>query len=133
MQGHFRELLGEAIRSALAQERLRREDKERPNSAIREARDRAELLLREVNHRVANSLALVAAAGAPAGQCRDATPRRASALQEMQARIMAIAGIHRRLYTSSDVRVVDWAPISTSWSRSSTAAMRRGGREHASC
>jgi len=105
VQGHFRELLGEAIQSALAQMRLRREAEE-AQRAIREARDRAELLLHEVNHRVANSLALVASlARLQAHAVTDASAR--SALQEMQARIMAVAGIHRRLYTSSDVRVVE--------------------------
>jgi two-component sensor histidine kinase len=105
VQGHFRELLGEAIQSALAQTRLKREAEE-AQRAIREARDRAELLLHEVNHRVANSLALVASlARLQANAVTDASAR--SALQEMQARIMAVAGIHRRLYTSSDVRVVE--------------------------
>lgn len=105
VQGHFRELLGEAIRSALAQVRLKREAEE-AQRAIREARDRAELLLHEVNHRVANSLALVASlARLQANAVTDASAR--SALHEMQARIMAVAGIHRRLYTSSDVRVVE--------------------------
>lgn len=51
VQGQFRELLGEAVDTALRQEALRR-DKERAEAAVREARDRAELLLREVNHRV---------------------------------------------------------------------------------
>ncbi|MCW5734796.1 MAG: response regulator [Enhydrobacter sp.] len=105
VQGHFRELLGEAIQSALAQVRLKR-DAEEAQRAIRDAKDRAELLLHEVNHRVANSLALVASlARLQANAVADASAR--NALQEMQARIMAVAGIHRRLYTSSDVRVVE--------------------------
>ena len=105
VQGHFRELLGESIQLAIAQARLRREAEE-AQRAIVEARDRAELLLHEVNHRVANSLALVASlARLQANAVTDAAAR--SALQEMQARIMAVAGIHRRLYTSSDVRVVE--------------------------
>lgn len=105
VQGHFRELLGAAIRSALQQQRLKTEAEEAQRT-IREARDRAELLLHEVNHRVANSLALVASLArlqANASQNEDAR----SALQEMQVRIMAVAGIHRRLYTSSDVRIVE--------------------------
>ena len=81
----------------------------RPEREMREARDRAEVLLREVNHRVANSLALVAAlARLQAKAVRDES-RAPSACSEMQARIAAIAGVHRRLYTSPDVRSVDMA------------------------
>jgi two-component sensor histidine kinase len=105
VQGHFRELLGESVQLAVAQAKLRREAQE-AERAVREARDRAELLLHEVNHRVANSLALVASlARMQANAVTDPAAR--GALQEMQARIMAVAGIHRRLYTSSDVRVVE--------------------------
>jgi two-component sensor histidine kinase len=105
VQGHFRELLGAAIRSALQQQRMKTEAEEAQRT-IREERDRAELLLHEVNHRVANSLALVASlARLQANAVQDEAAR--SALQEMQARIMAVAGIHRRLYTSSDVRIVE--------------------------
>ncbi len=55
--------------------------------------------------RVANSLALVAAlVRMQANTVTDASAR--AALEETQTRITAIAGIHRRLYTSDDVRVV---------------------------
>lgn len=105
VQGHYRELLGQAIRTAVAQERMKRESEEAQRQ-MREARDRAEMLLGEVNHRVANSLALVASlASLQANAVTDAAAR--TALQEMQARIVAIAGIHRRLYTSHDVRFVE--------------------------
>ncbi len=109
IQGQFRELLGEAVATALRQEALRR-DKERAEAEMREARDRAELLLREVNHRVANSLALVAAL---AHMQRNAVtdPAAKAALDEMQARISAIAGIHRRLYTSRTSSRWSWTPI----------------------
>ncbi len=104
LQGQFRELLAEAVATAVRQDRTRRE-KERAEAEVREARDRAELLLREVNHRVANSLALVAAlVRMQANTVTDASAR--AALEETQTRITAIAGIHRRLYTSDDVRVV---------------------------
>jgi two-component sensor histidine kinase len=64
------------------------------------------MLLGEVNHRVANSLALVASlTRLQANAVPEESTRKA--LFEMQARIMAIAGVHRHLYTSSDVRVVE--------------------------
>jgi two-component sensor histidine kinase len=105
VEGHYRELLGQAITSALNQERLERE-KEEAQRLVREAKDRAELLLAEVNHRVANSLALVASmARLQANAAPDEAVR--NALLEMQTRILAIGSIHRRLYTSADVRFVD--------------------------
>jgi len=129
VQGQFRELLCEAVDTALRQEALRR-DKERAEAEMREARDRAELLLREVNHRVANSLALVAAL---AHMQRNAVtdPAAKAALDEMQARISAIAGIHRRLYTSDDVESVALDAYLGSLIEELQAAMRASGRDHA--
>jgi two-component sensor histidine kinase len=129
VQGQFRELLGEAVATALRQEALRR-DKERAEAEMREARERAELLLREVNHRVANSLALVAAL---AHMQRNAVtdPAAKAALDEMQARISAIAGIHRRLYTSDDVESVELDAYLASLVEELQAAMRASGRDHA--
>ncbi|SMF92076.1 Two-component sensor histidine kinase, contains HisKA and HATPase domains [Azospirillum oryzae] len=97
----FFDLLAAAIEHALEKACLRRE-RERAEQEVRAARDRAELLLREVNHRVANSLALVAAlVRMQRTGLSDSTAR--TALEETQARITAIAGIHRSLYTSDDV------------------------------
>lgn len=105
VQGHYRELLGQSIRGALDQQKLRREAAA-SQKAISDARDRAELLLAEVNHRVANSLALVASLAHLQSNAADNADVK-QAMQEMQARIMAVAGVHRRLYTSSDVRFVE--------------------------
>ncbi|MBP2230455.1 two-component sensor histidine kinase/CheY-like chemotaxis protein [Azospirillum agricola] len=100
----FFDLLTAAIDQALEKARLRREH-ERAEQEVRAARDRAELLLREVNHRVANSLALVAAfVQMQKSSLSDSEAR--AALGETQARIAAIAGIHRSLYTSGEVRSV---------------------------
>lgn len=72
---------------------------------MRQARERAEILLGEVNHRVANSLAMVAAlVGLQANAVSNEDAKQA--LSETQARIQAIAGVHRHLYTSEDVRSV---------------------------
>ena len=129
VQGQFLNLLGSAIDNALRQERMRRE-KERAESEMREARERAELLLREVNHRVANSLQLVAALVAmQTSAARDTAA--AEALRETQHRITAIAQIHKRLYTSNDVRFVEMGAYLASLVEEMGAAMKADGRDHA--
>ncbi|HEY4199605.1 MAG TPA: response regulator [Devosiaceae bacterium] len=101
----FIELLASAIDQALEKQRLR-EAKEAAERDVREARDRAEVLLREVNHRVANSLSLVSSmVNLQANTLDDAAAR--EALMETQARIYAIAAIHKRLYSADDVRFVE--------------------------
>ena len=78
-----------------------------------EERDRAVALLDEVNHRVANSLVLVAllvrmqAAAVPEASAKSVVP------PETEARIAAIANLHRSLYTAEDVRTVDLAAYLT--------------------
>ena len=72
---------------------------------LAKARDHAEVLLAEVNHRVANSLSLVASLVKLQGNAL--TDRGAKdALDETYARIFAIASVHKRLYSAGDVRFV---------------------------
>ena len=83
----------------------RTEDLLRANDDLAQARDKAEMLLREVNHRVGNSLQLVSSMIAL--QARAAPGRTArAALQAAQARIEAVGQVHKRLYTSGDVGAV---------------------------
>lgn len=97
----FTALLRSAIEDALLRRRLQRENEE-VQEQIRLARDRAEALLREVNHRVGNSLQLVSSfISLQLRQLADEGAR--TALREAQSRIEAVAHVHRRLYTSEDM------------------------------
>ncbi|WP_417584011.1 histidine kinase dimerization/phosphoacceptor domain -containing protein [Pelagibacterium sp.] len=101
----FLELLSNAVEQAIMTSRLRK-SREQAERELRAAKERAELALAEVNHRVANSLALVAAlVRLQASAVAD--PAAKEALAETQGRISAIAGIHKRLYTTDDVRFVE--------------------------
>jgi two-component sensor histidine kinase len=105
--GVFIELLQNAVDTAVEQDRIRRQ-KDEAEREVREGRDRAEALLREVNHRVANSLALVGSFVYLQQRSLTANEAQArAALSDVQVRISAIAQIHRRLYTSDDVTVID--------------------------
>ncbi len=107
----FIPLLAAAIDQAEQGMRLRRA-KEAAEAEVREARDRFEalaaeraLLMREVNHRVGNSLQIIAALlhlQSSASPNEDVK----AALAGANRRVMAVAQVHRRLYTSDDVQAV---------------------------
>ena len=100
----FTALLRSALEDALLRRRLEREN-EQAQEEVRIARDRAEAMLREVNHRVGNSLQLVSTfISLQLRQIGDDGAR--NALKEAQARIEAVAHVHRRLYTSGDMSTV---------------------------
>ena len=100
----FTSLLRVALEDSLLRRRLQREN-DLAQEEIRLARDRAEAMLREVNHRVGNSLQLVSSFMSL--QMRHVSDQGAKdALRESQARIEAVAHVHRRLYTSGDMSQV---------------------------
>jgi len=112
VNGEFLSLLRAAVAGAIAVRRGE-QARERAESELRASRDRfealaneREILLQEVNHRVANSLQLVnvflrmqwsAVTGA------DAKAAFANAI----ARVGAIGHVHRQLYASDNVQAVD--------------------------
>lgn len=110
VQGAFFDRLDEALRAAIAST-VQRRAKAAAEREMREARDRFEALaaerqvmMREVNHRVGNSLQLVAAFLHM--QASRSTDETRAALAEANRRVLAIAQIHRRLYSSDDVSSV---------------------------
>lgn len=128
VSGEFLALLRAAISQAIEQGEMRRL-KEAAERAVVEARDRAETLLREVNHRVGNSLQLVSAfvhlqsSTLPDGPAREM-------MRETEARIVAIAQIHRRLYTSQDVRAVDMDEYLTGLAEELQGSLSTSDRPH---
>ena len=111
VQGDFIPLLHVAVEGALRQARLQkaRDDAE---AEVHASRDRfaalaaeREMLLREVNHRVGNSLQIIASLlhlQATSAAEEDVK----AALTNAMGRVAAVAQVHRRLYTSHDLKSV---------------------------
>lgn len=119
----FFPLLDDAIKQTVANARLRLE-KERADEETRLAKDRAEALLSEMNHRVSNSLALVVGLlRLQINNTDDENTRHA--LNETQARITAIAAMHRSLYTSDNVNEVEIKPYLSEITRDLAATVGR--------
>lgn len=101
----FFELLAAILWQAIGSAGLK-QAKQAAQAEAEAARERAELLLKEVNHRVANSLTLVVsmahlqAASMERGEAREV-------MEDFAARVYAIAQVHKRLYTSQDISTVD--------------------------
>jgi two-component sensor histidine kinase len=110
--GEFLTLLRSSVAFAIEARQMRRA-KEAAEAELRASRDRfaalaaeRELLIHEVNHRVANSLQMVSAflrlqmSGTPGEDSRQA-------LAAAIARVDAIGNVHKQLHVSSSVHVVD--------------------------
>jgi two-component sensor histidine kinase len=111
VRGDFIPLLQVAIDSALRQAELQKA-RDEAEAEIHASRDRyaalaaeREVLLREVNHRVGNSLQIIAsllhlqASSSTQGDVK-------AALTNAMGRVAAVAQVHRRLYTSHDLKTV---------------------------
>src|SRR5215472_11933963 len=111
VQGEFIPLLQVAAEGALRQARLQKA-RDEAEAEVRASRDRfaalaaeRELLLREVNHRVGNSLQIIASLlhlQANTSAQEDVK----AALTNAMGRVAAVAQVHRRLYTSHDLKSV---------------------------
>lgn len=122
----FWTLLKSAVQQALENAALRAAQQKAEREIVA-AKERAEILLAEVNHRVANSLALVAALiRMQASSSSD--PAVKVALSETQARISAIAGMHRSLYTSDDVRIVEMSRYLSTLVSELVGTLEKSGR-----
>ncbi len=78
--------------------------------ALREAVAARELLLREADHRIKNSLQLVCSILA-LQRTRLATPDLRSVLDDAISRVLAVAEAHRALHQSTDLRTVDFGTM----------------------
>ncbi len=111
VQGDFIPLLQVAVDGALRQARMQkaRDDAE---AEVHASRDRfaalaaeREMLLREVNHRVGNSLQIIASLlHLQASSAAEDDVK--AALTNAMGRVAAVAQVHRRLYTSHDLKSV---------------------------
>lgn len=111
VSGTFLPLLRAAIESSLTARELRLM-REAAEAEIRDARDRFEalaneraLLMREVNHRVSNSLQLAVSLLNMKAHAQT-NPEVKEALLAAGSRMAAIGQVHRRLYNSTDVQAV---------------------------
>ncbi len=111
IHGDFIPLLQVAVNGALRQAELQRA-RDEAEAEVHASRDRyaalaaeREVLLREVNHRVGNSLQIIAsllhlqASSAAQDDVK-------AALTNAMGRVAAVAQVHRRLYTSHDLKSV---------------------------
>jgi two-component sensor histidine kinase len=110
-RGDFIPLLHVAVESALRQAQLQKA-RDEAEAEVHASRDRyaalaaeREVLLREVNHRVGNSLQIIASLLHLQANSTSQDDVKA-ALTNAMGRVAAVAQVHRRLYTSHDLKSV---------------------------
>jgi two-component sensor histidine kinase len=81
-------------------------ERQRHELNLKAALDRHEVLLKEINHRVKNSLALVAAMLHLQARA-ESDPAHTRYLEEAASRVSAIARAHERLYRTSQIEWID--------------------------
>ena len=111
LQGDFIPLLQVAVDGALRQAAIRKA-RDAAEAEVHASRDRyaalaaeREMLLREVNHRVGNSLQIIASLLHLQANSSTQDDVKA-ALTNATGRVAAVAQVHRRLYTSHDLKSV---------------------------
>jgi two-component sensor histidine kinase len=111
VHGDFIPLLQVAVDGALRQARLQKA-RDEAEAEVHASRDRfaalaaeREVLLREVNHRVGNSLQIIASLLHLQANSSTQDDVKA-ALTNAMGRVAAVAQVHRRLYTSHDLKSV---------------------------
>jgi two-component sensor histidine kinase len=111
VQGEFIPLLQVAVDGALRQAQIRKA-RDEAEAEVHASRDRfaalaaeREVLLREVNHRVGNSLQIIASLLHLQANSASRDDVKA-ALTNAMGRVAAVAQVHRRLYTSHDLKSV---------------------------
>ncbi len=112
VHGTFIELLGASVSQEITRARLQAE-RDRAEREVHASRDRLAalaaqqaILLREVNHRVANSLQLITSLIDMQAR-RVADPAARLLLRQAAERVEAVTMVHRRLYTGDDVEFVE--------------------------
>lgn len=118
VQGSFLTLLRKAIGIAIRQAELRYA-KEQAEMEIRAANERLEklaakqsILLHEMNHRIGNSLQLITSMiRLQSSSTQDDHAK--DVLRQAAERVIAVAQVHQRLYTSEDIQHVQMRPYLT--------------------
>jgi two-component sensor histidine kinase/CheY-like chemotaxis protein len=109
--GDFFDLLGRTINQALDARRIAAE-KERAEQRLRESNAQLEAMLREMNHRVANSLQIVSAL-VKLQSLRTSSAESRSIMRDIRRRIDAVARIHRQLYVGGGGTLIGMADYIT--------------------